>query len=250
MTYYDPRIHNRRSIRLKNYDYSTTGLYFITICCQDMAHMFGHVANGEMVLNDPGKIANQCWLDIPNHFTNVILHEHVIMPNHVHGIIELAGENQHSPETTKQPKTTKQPETTKKQPETTKQHHHEINMDKTIAKRNDSANNIVNGKIGTKMTYVDVGANGVNGFIGANVNGDIGANVDSPLRSPSKTIGSVVRGFKIGVTKWMRQNTNIHAVWQRNYYDIIIRDQRAYENITKYIQNNPAKWHADKFNQN
>ena len=79
----------RKSIRLKGYDYSQAGLYFITICCKDRALLFGAVIDGEMVLNDAGKIANACWLDIPNHFPNSILHEYVIMPNHIHGIIEL-----------------------------------------------------------------------------------------------------------------------------------------------------------------
>ena len=74
------------------------------------------------------------------------------------------------------------------------------------------------------------------------------ANNDSPLpRSPSKTIGSVIRGYKIGVTKWVRANTNIETLWQRNYYEIIIRNEQSYETISKYIINNPAKWQVDKF---
>lgn len=88
---YNPNIHHRKSIRLKGYDYSQAGLYFITICCQDRAHLFGEIENGEMILNEYGKIANQCWLEIPNHFPNAILHEHIIMPNHIHGIVELVG---------------------------------------------------------------------------------------------------------------------------------------------------------------
>ena len=75
----------------------------------------------------------------------------------------------------------------------------------------------------------------------------VGANNHSPLRSPSKTVGSVVRGFKIGVTKWFRSNTKIQDVWQRNYYEIIIRDQIAYHNISLYISNNPEKWESDTF---
>jgi putative transposase len=77
-----------------------------------------------------------------------------------------------------------------------------------------------------------------------------GANGDSPLRSPFNTIGSVVRGFKIGVTKWMRKNNVIHHVWQRNYYECIIRNERSYDRISEYIINNPAKWAADKFYKN
>jgi putative transposase len=64
-------------------------LYFITICTMDRKCLFGEIINGKMILNDPGKIANGCWLNIPDHFSNAILHEYIIMPNHVHGIIEL-----------------------------------------------------------------------------------------------------------------------------------------------------------------
>ena len=74
-----------------------------------------------------------------------------------------------------------------------------------------------------------------------------GAKNISPLRSPSKTIGSVVRGFKIGVTKWFRQNTKTHDVWQRNYYDIIIQNEKSYFTISEYIENNPLKWNNDTF---
>jgi hypothetical protein len=61
-------------------------------------------------------------------------------------------------------------------------------------------------------------------------------------KPPSRTIGSVIRGFKVGVTKWFRANTDVHEVWLRNYYDIIIRDRRAYHAITRYIRKNPEKW--------
>lgn len=90
---YNPDIHNRQSIRLKRYDYSQAGLYFITICCHNRICRFGSVENGEMVLNDAGKIAETCWFEIPQHFPNAILHEYVVMPNHIHGIVELKPNN-------------------------------------------------------------------------------------------------------------------------------------------------------------
>ena len=67
-------------------------------------------------------------------------------------------------------------------------------------------------------------------------------------RGTSKTIGSVVRGFKIGVTKWMRQNTEYYHIWQRNYYEHIIRDENELNRIREYIINNPAKWQTDREN--
>lgn len=84
--------------------------------------------------------------------------------------------------------------------------------------------------------------------------GGVGAKDFSPLRSPphpcgtSKTIGSMVRGFKIGVTKWMRQNTPVQHVWQRNYYEHIIRNDDDLNRIRKYILDNPAQWNSDREN--
>jgi len=67
-------------------------------------------------------------------------------------------------------------------------------------------------------------------------------------RGTSKTLGSVVRGFKIGVTKWMRRNTAIFGVWQRNYWEHIIRDESEMSRIREYIATNPAKWETDRLN--
>ena len=73
------------SARLKNWDYSTEGCYFITICAQGRNHYFGTISNGIMALSEIGKIAEQFWGEIPDHFPFVHLDEWVIMPNHVHG---------------------------------------------------------------------------------------------------------------------------------------------------------------------
>ena len=199
---YNPNIRHRRSIRLKGYDYSQAGLYFITICCDNRICLFGNVVNGEMELNDAGKIADACWMGIPNHFPNVVLHEHIIMPNHIHGIVELVGAKHFSPDMPDMPDMSDTP----------------------------NASNTPN------EYFPD--SNRAKGF--------------SPLRSPSKTIGSVVRGFKIGVTKWFR-NTMADdfppqlQVWQRNYHEHIIRNEQSYQTISNYIINNPIKWADDKF---
>lgn len=137
-----------------------------------------------------GEIANNYWLEIPNHFPNVILHRHIVMPNHIHGIIEMLGANKHSSDNTNK----------------------------------HSPDNLSDVQI-------------VNSF--KNEFGEIGAKNVSPLpRSPSKTIGSIVRGFKIGVTKWFRNNTQIETVWQRNYYENIIRNEQSYQITSKIIHQN------------
>ncbi len=84
-------LHNRRSLRLKHYDYSKAGYYFITICTQDREHLFGEIVDGVMVLNVVGEMVNKLWNEIMVYFPNVTLHEFVIMPNHIHGIIEIVG---------------------------------------------------------------------------------------------------------------------------------------------------------------
>ena len=81
--------HHRRSIRLKGYDYTRPGAYFVTICTYRREEIFGEVASGEMRLNPLGEIVREEWLKTAVIRTNVELHEDelVIMPNHIHGII-------------------------------------------------------------------------------------------------------------------------------------------------------------------
>ena len=177
---YNPDKHHRRSIRLQGYDYSQPGIYFITLCTQNHECLFGEILNGEMRLNDFGKIAHQCWLEIPNHFPHIQLDEFVIMPDHIHGIIilnDIVGAKNFSPLQSKN-----------------------FSPPKNI----------------------------------------------TPFRSPSKTIGSIIRGFKIGVTKGFRQNTDIYVVWQRNYYEHIIRNDVELYQIRQYIIDNPKKWKTDE----
>ncbi|GHV11996.1 hypothetical protein AGMMS49938_03690 [Fibrobacterales bacterium] len=90
MNKYDPDMHHRRSIRLKEYDYSQKGLYYITMCVQNRECLFGKITNDKMIANDAGKIVETIWNELPQHFPNTILHEFIVMPNHVHGILEIA----------------------------------------------------------------------------------------------------------------------------------------------------------------
>ena len=86
---YNPQIHHRRSIRLKGYDYSQEGLYFITICCKDRKYRFGKIENHEMTLNEYGTIAYNEWIKLTERFSNFELDVFQIMPNHMHAIIAL-----------------------------------------------------------------------------------------------------------------------------------------------------------------
>jgi len=191
-TTYNPRIHHRRSIRLKGYDYSQPGLYFITLCCQDRIRRFGHIKNGEMHRNLEGNIVYEEWLKTEIIRRQVKLHEFIVMPDHFHGIVEILF----------------------------------------------SENKIQNG---TKAHEI------------------------GKFKSPSQTIGAFIRGFKSATTKRINMlkgesllkgelrfaperfaPERFQSIWQRDYFERIIRNQRAFQNISAYIANNPAKWERDQ----
>lgn len=69
----------------------------------------------------------------------------------------------------------------------------------------------------------------------------------SSFRSPSQTVGAIVRGYKSSVTKQLVLLGLVEKLWQRNYYEHIIRNEQSFQNITNYIRNNPAKWVDNKF---
>ncbi len=208
----------------------------MTICTKDRLCLFGKINDGEMILNDAGIIAEECWKDIPVHFPNVLLDEWVIMPNHIHGIIIITvGANDNSPENAKD-----------NSPEPVKDNSPEPVKDNSP----EPVKNISPEQQG------NVGAKNFSPLRESNQILSKSETVDAknilPLRSygTSKTIGSIIRGFKIGVTKWMRQNEVIYHVWQRNYYEHIIRNEKDLRIIREYIVNNPLKWQYDKENPN
>ncbi len=88
---YDPEIHHRRSIRLRDYDYSANGAYFITICVQGRECLFGEIVDGEMRQNESGEVVQAVWERLPVRFSGVETDAAIIMPNHFHGIICIAG---------------------------------------------------------------------------------------------------------------------------------------------------------------
>jgi len=87
---FNPNIHHRQSTRLRDYDYSQPGFYFVTICTHERRLLFGNVIDGEMVLNAAGKLVELVWCDLLNHYVHVELDEFVVMPNHFHGIVRFS----------------------------------------------------------------------------------------------------------------------------------------------------------------
>jgi REP element-mobilizing transposase RayT len=205
---------------LKGYDYSQAGLYFITICCYKRECLFGDVVNGEMVLNEFGTIASNEWLNTPNIRKNVELDVFVIMPNHFHGIIILNGRGElHSPENIIADN---------------------VITDNVIAENiitdNIIADNVITDKIITHNIITE-------NIIADNKSGEC----NSPLRGPSNNIGAIVRGYKSSVTKQLNLLNIGCTVWQRNYHEHVIRNEKSYQTIAQYIVNNPLKWNDDKF---
>ena len=191
----------RRSIRLKGYDYSQAGLYFITICCQHRIYRFGQIENGEMVLNEYGEIASDEWLKLPERFPDFELDVFQIMPNHIHGIIAL---NDISAGAGFTPA---------------------LNADTVNA---DTAH--------ADTAHADA-AHAVDNRATARV---------------APTVSDIVGAYKSLVANgcleiYKTKNKIMGKLWQRNYWEHIIRDEKSYQTISHYIINNPAKWNDDKF---
>jgi len=169
---------NRRSIRLRGYDYSHAGAYFVTICTRNRACLFGEIVVGEMV--------KTVWNKLPDRFPNIDLDAFIIMPNHIHGIVVLVG----AP------------------------------------------------------------------LVGAHSDNVIhGATVDRSTTRVAPTVGDVVGAFKslvtVEYTRGVKQSgwTRFDGkLWQRNYYEHIIRDENELNLIRQYIINNPLKWDSDREN--
>ena len=169
---------------MQGYDYSYPCLYFVTICTDDMICCFGDVMcdiGGEysVALTDMGKIAVQCWRDIPNHYPCAILDEWIVMPNHVHGIIEISDdvdemENLDGDECRIVGVQNPEPTWPQKHKKQNKRVWHKNEYQKIIP----------------------------------------------------RSLGAIICGFKIGVTKWCNQNNHENFKWQRNFYEQIIRDDK------------------------
>ncbi|MGD9976489.1 MAG: transposase [Bacteroidales bacterium] len=208
---------------MAGYNYSSVGAYFITIVTYNREHLFGEIFNGTMVLNGLGKVAEQCWMDIPNHFPFVSTDQFVVMPNHIHGIIiinESVEANDYSPLQSDSPTPIGNP--------VEAYNHTPLPCDPPIP------------------VVHPVKANGYSPLPTVPPTPPF---ITPKFRSPSKTIGSIVRGFKIGVTKWAKRSTAVENVWQPNYHDHIIRDEKSLISIRQYIYDNPRNWVNDNENK-
>lgn len=165
---YNPEIHHRRSIRLKGYDYSRNGAYFVTICSYRKECIFEDEKIKQIIMDE--------WHSLPVQFQNLRLDEFIVMPNHIHGIMWI--------------------------------------------------------KI--------VGA-------GLALPGHYESNLDKGGPRPAPTLGDIVCTFKskTAVNANRYRNSFGAPLWQRNYYEHIIRNENELNRISAYIINNPLKWEED-----
>ncbi len=198
-----------KSIRIQGYDYSYPGLYFVTICTDEKICHFGDVFcdyRGDeyfVALTNIGKMVAQCWRDIPQHYPNAKLDEWIVMPNHVHGIIEIIDDDHENPTDV-----------------VDDNERHTVGADNLLPLR---------GREREKSTKREWKTN----------------KFQQPI---PRSLSGMIRGFKIGVTKWCNQNGYEHFKWQRNFYEQIIRNDEQLFNTRRYISNNPEMWHRDRKN--
>ena len=178
----NPNNHHRRSIRLKGYDYSQAGAYYVTVCTHNHLCLFGHVVNEKMMLNDPGRMIQSVWDQLTNQFSNIELDEYVIMPNHIHGISFIVGAS----------------------------------------------------------------------LVGAQPSTWQGAGTRP---APTVGLGHIVGAFKSIATNEYIRGVKQHGwptfagkLWQRNYYERVIRNDVELKRIRQYIVENPMKWEFDHEN--
>ncbi|AJC49017.1 transposase [Allofrancisella guangzhouensis] len=174
----------RKSTRIKGYDYSQNGYYFITICTKNRVNYFGNVSNnGQIALNSYGSIVYECWKSIPQHYSKAYLDEFVIMPNHIHGIL------------------------------------------------------IINNNVETEQYSVLSKGN------------SLSMTAQYAVTTNRIGLSQILKSYKEMCTKNIRNNLGDNKFqWQRSFYDHVIRDEKSLLKIREYIQNNPTKWHLDKYN--
>jgi REP element-mobilizing transposase RayT len=174
---YDPKIHHRRSIRLRGYDYSQPGKYSVTICTQNKEHLFGQIVEGEMHRNELGEYVALSWKWLARQYPYLDLDEWIVMPNHVHGIIVIT------------------------------------------ARRGGS-------RTAPTSSFADP---------------------ERTAPTKRKTLGSLVGAFKTVSTDRFNEmrGTPGAQLWQRDFYDHIIRNEDELNKIREYIRTNPLQWASD-----
>ncbi|MGI2907312.1 transposase [Tolypothrix sp. VBCCA 56010] len=193
----------RRSLRLRGYDYSQAGAYFITICTNKRKCLFGNVLNNDVNINDLGNIVFYFWHSLPSKYSQIELDQFVIMPNHLHGIVVINDVEAI----------------------------HELPLQK-----------VHNGEI-----HESINAGTIHESINIETIHKLSLRERRNMLLP-KAVGY----FKMNSAKAINQKLSFsgQSLWQRNYYEHIIRNEAELDRIRQYIWNNPVKWQLDCDNPN
>ncbi len=215
---YDPAKHKRRSIRLRGYDYSAPGAYFITICTHQRQCLFGQIVAGQMELNATGLWVQACWQRLPHSFLTLTLDVFVIMPNHLHGILWLGNASGGDDNT----------DTSRRGGDTSR------GGGDTSRKGEAFGRDILD-----CSKHVWPNASPLPNPNGVPIH---------PNGTQPGTISAIIQNFKSISTRRINQlqNTPGYPLWQRNYYERIVRDNAALQRIRSYILNNPLSWEQDQ----
>jgi len=217
----NPRYHRpfdnaqgRRSIRLPEYDYSQEGAYYITICAQDRKCLFGEIRNGKIILSECGRIVDDWWQNIPERYSGVKLDEYAIMPNHMHAIIVITDDA--------------------------------ICRGEVASPLGGKVDGVM--KSGDGIEIPDVAISSMGESVGGITKS---GEMTSPLRGTGKhTLGQILAFYKYQTTKSINAiyNSPGNKIWQRNYWEHVIRNEMSLYKIRKYIHDNPLYWAADDEN--
>jgi len=238
---YDPDKHHRSSIRLKGYDYTQHGAYFVTIVAQDRSCLFGQVTDGEIHLNDAGQMVQTVWSELPLFYPGVQNDAFVVMPNHVHGIVVLVGpatrgyarpgSDDVPPPVGAAPRGRPGPGP----------------GDTTQSGMEDPsgmpAGNSIEPALDNSMNR------------GPGGRGQARGPAPTAVNVARMSLGDVVHRFKTMTTKRYADGVKHSGwppfrgrLWQRNYYEHIIRSEADLNRIRRYVEENPLAWGTDEEN--
>lgn len=176
---------------MRDYDYTTPGAYFVTVCTQGRQKIFGEIIDGEMHLNEYGEIAEKCWEDLPNHYSNIELDVYMIMPDHFHGIISILP--------------------------------------------------CIGERAGFKPAPTDIIADKTP--VGEGLRPSRRGTTEIPISRKRHGLSEFIRAFKSFSARRINEMRNTPAItlWQRSFYDHVIRTERDLAILRDYILNNPAE---------
>jgi REP element-mobilizing transposase RayT len=195
-------------IRLPYKDYGEPGSYFVTICAKGRVPWFGRIQHGRMCLSDIGRIIHNAWMTIPMHYPHIALDAFVVMPDHVHGIIRIRSRNE----------THMNVEACHGTPRTKTTNNVSIatmHSEHAIMTKNEACH-------GTPLQ-----------------------DERRPFRLQSQSLGSMINQFKSTCTRELRKKGFEGCLWQRRFYERIIRNKTELNRIRQYIKENPIHWQKE-----